>query len=137
MKTSHLIFIVILVVAIAVIISTVFKTDTYSNFKEARKNPGLELQIIGKPDKGRPVVYDTLSGGRFSFFMKDDKGNDSKVVYFGERPRDFEKLDQVVVIGHWQDSIFAAGSLLLKCPSKYKDNKPEEFGRTEFDGQGD
>lgn len=133
MKTSHIILIVILIAAIAVIISTVYKSDTYSNFTEAAKNPAKEVQILGSLMKDQPILFDTLNGGRMSFFMKDDEGTTAKVVYAGARPQDFEKLDQVVIIGHWQDSIFNAGSLLLKCPSKYKENKPETFGDKKFE----
>jgi len=132
MKTSHIILIVILIAAIAVILSTVYKSDTYSDFKQAIAAPDKEVQIIGTLIKDKPVVFDTVSGARLSFFMNDDKGNPAKVVYAGAKPQDFEKLEQVVIIGQWQDSIFNAGTLLLKCPSKYKENKPEEFGRKEF-----
>jgi cytochrome c-type biogenesis protein CcmE len=135
MKTSHLILIIILIAAIAVIISTVYKSDTYSNFKEAAAKPEKEVQIIGTLIKEKPIIFDTLNGTRFSFFMNDDKGNPAKVVYAGSRPQDFDKLEQVVVIGHWEDSLFRANSLLLKCPSKYKADKPEEFGEKEFKGQ--
>jgi cytochrome c-type biogenesis protein CcmE len=132
MKTSHLIIIIILVAAIAVIISTVYKSDTYSDFKEAAEDPAREVQIIGTLMREKAVVADTLMGSRLSFFMKDDKGMPAKVVYNGSKPQDFDKLQQVVVIGNWEDSIFRASSLLLKCPSKYKENKPEEFGDKEF-----
>ncbi len=132
MKTSHIIIIIILIAAIAVIISTVYKSDTYSDFKEAAAAPNKEVQIIGTLIKDKPIVFDTIQGSRFSFYMKDDQGNPAKVVYNGSKPQDFLKLEQVVVIGCWQDSIFSASSLLLKCPSKYKENKPEEFGDKEF-----
>jgi cytochrome c-type biogenesis protein CcmE len=133
MKTSHIIIIVVLIAAIGIIISTVYKADTYSNFKEAALHPEKELQIIGSSVKDKPVVFDTIAGTHFSFYMKDDKGNISKVVYNGAKPQDFEKLEQVVVIGKWEDSLFRASSLLLKCPSKYNDKKvPEKFDQKKF-----
>ncbi len=132
MKTSHLIIVLLLIIALAVIFTTVFKSDTYSDFKQARKNPGQEVQIIGHLIKDKPMIMDTLNGPRFRFYMTDNHGDTARIFYPGARPQDFIKLQQVVVIGHWQDSLFLASSLLLKCPSKYKDDKPESFGSTNF-----
>jgi cytochrome c-type biogenesis protein CcmE len=133
MKTSHILLIILLMAAIGVIISMVFKADTYSDFAEAKNKPGQDLQIIGSHVSDKPSVFDTIGGAHFSFYMKDDKGNTAKVVYRGAKPQDFDKLEQIVVIGQWRDSIFAASSLLLKCPSKYNNaKKPEEFSNREF-----
>ena len=65
--------------------------------------------------------------------MKDNKGIERKVIHSSNKPQDFEKSDQVVVIGKIQADTFISSSLLLKCPSKYNDNqKPKDFGQQEF-----
>jgi cytochrome c-type biogenesis protein CcmE len=134
MKTYHIIIIVIAVIAIGVIISTFTDTSTYSNFADAGKYPGKEYHIIGKLIKDMPIVYDSKSdANRFTFFMSDEKGLTKQVIYNGAKPQDFEKSEQVVVMGKMEGETFEASSLLLKCPSKYNNNKkPESFGSKEF-----
>jgi cytochrome c-type biogenesis protein CcmE len=51
--------------------------------------------------------------------MFDSDGVESKVLYFGGKPQDFEKLDQIVLVGSYNHDNFVASQLLLKCPSKY------------------
>ncbi len=134
MKTYHIILIVIIVIAIGVVISTFTDTSTYTNFKEAGRYPGKEYHIIGKLIKEKPIVYDTkVNANQFSFFMRDDKGIEKQVIYAGSKPQDFEKSEQVVVMGKMEGETFKASSLLLKCPSKYNtDKKPESFTEKEY-----
>lgn len=134
MKTFHIVLIVIIVMAIGVIISTFTDTSTYTNFKEAGRYPGKEYHIIGKLIKDKPIVYDSkMNANQFSFFMLDDKGNEKQVIYAGSKPQDFEKSEQVVVMGKMVGETFKASSLLLKCPSKYNnDKKPESFTEKEY-----
>lgn len=56
----------------------------------------------------------------FSFFMKDEKGNEMKVVYEGAIPNNFETATSVVVTGSYQNGYFHAKDILTKCPSKYE-----------------
>lgn len=134
MKTIHIIIILVLVIAIAVVITTVSDSSTYSNFSDAARSPGKELHIIGKLDRSKPIEYDaTKDANRFSFYITDDKGITKQVIYNNAKPQDFEKSEKVVVIGSMKGDIFAAKSLLLKCPSKYNDQKnPSKFGDKEF-----
>ncbi len=134
MKTVHIIIILVLVIAIAVVITTISDSSTYSNFTDAAKSPGKELHIIGKLDKAKPMVYDAKKDANlFSFYLIDDKGLVKQVIYHNAKPQDFEKSEKVVVSGSMQGDIFIAKSLLLKCPSKYNDQKnPAKFGDKEF-----
>jgi cytochrome c-type biogenesis protein CcmE len=59
----------------------------------------------------------------FSFFMKDEKGNEMRVVCQGTIPNNFESATSVVVTGEFRNGIFAAKEILTKCPSKYQDQK--------------
>ncbi len=136
MKKSHIVIIVFIVVAIGVVISLLMNTSTYSNFAMASNNQGKDFHVIGKLDKSKPIIYDAkFNPNEFSFYMTDEKGEIKKVVYSGEKPQDFEKPAQLVVIGCMSgDSIFKAKSLLMQCPSKYNDKqKPQEYGKKEFD----
>ncbi len=59
----------------------------------------------------------------FSFYMKDDKGNEMKVICSGTIPNNFESATSVVVTGVYQNGCFQAKEILTKCPSKYQDQK--------------
>ncbi len=56
----------------------------------------------------------------FSFYIKDYKGKEIKVVYKGTIPNNFESSVSVVVTGKYIDGIFYATNILTKCPSKYE-----------------
>jgi cytochrome c-type biogenesis protein CcmE len=59
-----------------------------------------------------------------------------KVMFNDTKPQDFEKSEQIVVIGKVVGNEFhvAKGDLLMKCPSKYNGNElqQEELMGTEF-----
>jgi cytochrome c-type biogenesis protein CcmE len=56
----------------------------------------------------------------FSFFMKDENGNEMKVIYEGAIPNNFESATSVVVTGSYRNGYFHAKDILTKCPSKYE-----------------
>jgi len=134
MKKTHIFILVFVVAAIGVIISLFANTSTYTDFTAALDNPGKEFHIIGKLVKEKPIVYDTkVDANKFTFYMTDQKGKEKLVTYKGAKPQDFEKSEQVVVIGKMENGAFLASSLLLKCPSKYnEDKKPDEYGDKTF-----
>ncbi len=134
MKKTHILILVFVVAAVGVIISLFANTSTYSDFTAAVENPGKEFHVIGKLVKEKPIVYDTkVDANTFTFYMTDEKGVERQVKYKGAKPQDFEKSEQVVVIGKIENDQFEASSLLLKCPSKYnEEDKPDSFGDKEF-----
>ncbi|HPT14664.1 MAG TPA: cytochrome c maturation protein CcmE [Bacteroidales bacterium] len=135
MKKSHIIIILAIVIALGTIIVLFSSSDTYSDFTAARANPARQHQIIGKLAVNKPVIYNpSVDANSFTFYMTDENGKLSKVQYKGSKPQDFEKSEQVVITGKMEnDSVFMASDLLLKCPSKYnEEKKPEQFGDKEF-----
>ena len=129
MKKTHIAALIFIVIAIAAIITTVYDADTYSSFTEARENPGRQFHIIGELNPDKPIT-ETIENNTliFSFYMFDNTGEESRVIHLGPRPQDFEKLDQIVLVGQYQEDMFVASQLLLKCPSKYNE---DEFGGEE------
>ena len=134
MKKTHIFILVFVVAAIGVILSLFANTSTYTDFSAAVENPGKEFHVIGKLVKNKPIVYDTkVDANKFIFYMTDQKGAERLVTYKGAKPQDFEKSEQVVVIGKIENDAFLASSLLLKCPSKYNDEKkPDSFSDKDF-----
>lgn len=130
MKKSHLFGLIFIVIAIGVIISTVYNADTYASFSDARLQPGRDFHIIGELNSNKPVTEKVVDNTLLlSFYMIDRDGIESEVFYFGGKPQDFEQSDEVVLIGRYESDRFIASSLLLKCPSKYK---PDEIGQKEY-----
>jgi len=124
MKTIHIILIVLLVVVVAVVISTFSDSSTYANFSEAAASPNREMHIIGRLNTAKPLEYDAQkNANEFAFYMFDEKGEERRVIYRNAKPQDFEKSEKVVIIGSMKGEYFEAKSLLLKCPSKYNDQK--------------
>lgn len=132
MKKSHIIALLFMVVALGAIISTVYQADTYASFAQARQQPGRDFHIIGQLVREQPVeekiVDNTLL---MTFYMTDQEGEATQVHYLGAKPQDFEKSDQVVLVGRYHEETFVATSLLLKCPSKY-DAEDLQMKETEF-----
>jgi cytochrome c-type biogenesis protein CcmE len=59
----------------------------------------------------------------FSFILVDDDKKEQQVIYNEPMPPDFLRSEKVVVIGGYQNDHFIAKKILLKCPSKYQDQK--------------
>jgi cytochrome c-type biogenesis protein CcmE len=50
-------------------------------------------------------------------------GEEKKVVLNAAKPQDFELSEQIVITGKMKGDEFHASDLLMKCPSKYKDEE--------------
>ena len=123
MKKSSIFGIITIAVAIAIIICTYGSASTYGTFKDADNNSG-ELHIIGHIDKQKEMEYDaTKDANYFSFYMRDTIGHECKVVYTGTKPEDFDRTDKIVLVGQMNKGEFHASHILMKCPSKYTQDK--------------
>ena len=126
MKKVHILGIIIIAIAIGAILTTLNSTSTYASFTEASKSPESEFHVVGKLDKEKETVYDPkIDANVFTFFMKDNEGTEKKVVLHKNKPQDFERSEQIVLIGKCEGDEFHASDILMKCPSKYNDGKPE------------
>ena len=125
MKKSSIFGLVVIAIAIAVIISVYSNTSTYGSFMDAKQTES-ELHVVGKLNKQKELYYDaTKDANYFSFYMKDDKGSECKVVFTGTKPEDFERSEQIVLTGKMVGNEFHASNILMKCPSKYIDDELE------------
>ncbi|HRD39019.1 MAG TPA: cytochrome c maturation protein CcmE [Bacteroidia bacterium] len=126
MKKIHIVGIIVIAVAIGVIITSLKNTTTYADFNEAMANPDKEFHVVGKLDKEEPLIYDPkINPDEFIFTLIDNKGMEKKVVLHKSKPQDFERSEQIVIIGKMQGEEFHANDILMKCPSKYNDGKPQ------------
>ena len=119
MKKVHIIGIVIIAIALAAIVSTISSSSTYATFSEAGKNPTTVYHVVGKLDKSKPYDYHPETNTDiFGFYMTDNEGVEHKVLLNKTKPQDFEKSEQIVIIGKMKDDAFIASDILMKCPSK-------------------
>jgi len=126
MKKLHVIGIVIIALAIGVIFVSLKDTSTYADFTEAISNPDKEYHVVGKLDKSQPQIYEPkINADQFMFSMIDNKGISKRVVLHKSKPQDFEKSEQLVLIGKMEGQEFHANDILMKCPSKYNDGKSQ------------
>lgn len=131
MKKTHIFGIIIIAVAVMIIIITAGDASTYVTFSQAKKlsenGNNKKIHVVGhlKKDLSGEVVElkpseDMLS---VSFTMIDNEGKAQNVYYNEPMPPDLEKSEQVVVIGSYQEDLFIADKILLKCPSKYQEEE--------------
>ena len=123
MKKSHIIAIAIIAVAISILISASSDVTTYANFDQAAKS-GDKVKLVGQLVKEVPVEYNPEKDPNYlSFQLRDDAGQVRRVVLHASKPQDFERSEQIVLTGAMSGETFEASDMLLKCPSKYKDQE--------------
>lgn len=140
MKKIQIFGLVIVAIAIGIIVSTAGDASTYVDFSKAKEmasdGDNESIHVVGKLKKNtagqilemeyRPEVDPNY----FTFTLVDNNNVAQKVVYKNTKPQDFDKSEQVVVIGHMEGSHFNAEKILMKCPSKYDNGKLETIEAT-------
>ena len=121
MKKIHIVFLVLIAAGIAIIATSFGDFSTYQTFDSASKEPGKKLYVIGFLQKDKEMTYDPQKDpNHFIFYAKDKQGNINKVIFNGEKPRDIEKSEQIVMMGYEDAGTFHCSRIQMKCPSKYK-----------------
>lgn len=123
MKKLYILSGLLIIGGIILLISAAGDMSTYSSFSEALKT-GNKVKVVGKLAKDKELYYSPAENPNyFSFYISDNKGEVRKVVLNAAKPQDFELSEQIVVTGKMKGEEFHATELLMKCPSKYKDEE--------------
>jgi cytochrome c-type biogenesis protein CcmE len=93
----------------------------YETFSEATDG-GRRAHVVGEWIREQPATYDPASN-TFTFHMRDEAGTAMRVVYPNPRPANFEDAERVVVDGRMEGDTFMAEHILVKCPSKYNEQR--------------
>ena len=127
MKKTHIIILVaIAALIVTLIIFSASDFSTYDTINSAKAKPGKYVHLIAKVDKSPPIDHDPLNNHNYlSFYAIDSLGGKTKVIYRNSKPTDLEKSERVVMKGKMQADHFECDNILLKCPSKYKDDKEQ------------
>ncbi|SRR5258708_16421343 len=126
MKKLQIVILVLIAISIAVLISFMSDLTTYETIASARQKNGKTVTIIAHIDNSLPIEYNPVKDPNYvSFHISDTLGNTAKVVYHFEKPYDLEKAERITLKGKMAGDVFEItrkDGILLKCPSKYKDD---------------
>jgi cytochrome c-type biogenesis protein CcmE len=123
MKRSNIIAIIVIAIAIIGFASVSGDFSSYASFADAAKSPE-KVKVVGQLCKDKPIDYNPeKDANAFSFYMKDSDGAERRVVLLAAKPQEFERSEQIVLTGSMKGEEFVASDMLMKCPSKYKDEE--------------
>src|SRR5436189_2295705 len=127
MKKDHiaLVFWIVLLIISLVVYSVDFSSwDTITSSKQKQ---GKFVNLIAKLDRSEAIEYNPIKNPNYlSFYAMDSIGGKKiNVIYRNSKPTDLERSESIVLKGTMKEDHFECRDILLKCPSKYKDNKQE------------
>lgn len=126
MKKTHIIILVGIAAVIVGLLAYSVDFSTYDTVNSAKEKPGKYVHLIARLDKTQPIEYDPIKNPNYlSFYAVDSLGGQTKVVYHNSKPSDLEKSERIVMKGKMEAGQFECKEILLKCPSKYKDDKEQ------------
>lgn len=132
MKKTHIILLVLIIGAIAALISLMPKGgaklggdlwSSYETIASAKEKDGKFVHVVAKLDKTQPIDYDAIKNPNYlSFTAIDTTGGKVKVVYNNAKPDNLEHSERLVMKGKMNGEVFECNEILMKCPSKYTDD---------------
>ena len=126
MKRTHIILLVFIAISIGLLVSFMGNLSTYETIASARQKEGKNVTIIARLDNSRPMDYNPVKDPNYlSFYILDTLGSSAKVIYHYGKPYDMEKAERIVLKGKMNGDVFEITQkegILIKCPSKYKDD---------------
>ena len=136
MKTTHIVLLVVIAVSIGVIVSMTGNASSYVTFNEAKEmslqGDNEKIHVVGKIKKSASgniegmVYHPELDPNFFKFQLIDSTHTEMSVIYGNPKPADFERSEQIVIIGCVKNNVFVADKILMKCPSKYTEKEIKE-----------
>ena len=127
MKKSHIILIILIAAVAAIIVSTYTSARDSVTFADAREEVGKQVKIVGTFDKTKSIRYDAMTNANLTKFFVIDANGESVEVNLTDKqgkPMGLEQSENVTIEGKFgADGTFQASHLLMKCPSKYNEQK--------------
>ena len=124
-KPAYFIAAIILMVSMAVTLVT-FTTSLakHVTIRQVLQMPEQTVQVPGRILKDT-VRFDAVKG-ELSFDIEAmQKGESGRlaIVYPQPKPENFDSATSVEAVGQYKEGVFRASNLLVKCPTKYNDQK--------------
>ena len=127
MKRTEIILIVVVALVAAIIIATFTSSNENLSFNESKLKIGDRVKVTGTFDKSSGVDYQPMQNPNLTVFFVIDKENNKNQVELIQKdgkPMGLEQSESVTLEGTMgSDGIFHADFILLKCPSKYNEQK--------------
>jgi cytochrome c-type biogenesis protein CcmE len=113
----------LMAIGVIMLVSASKDMSTYSTFEQVKRS-GETAKVVGVLAKDKPMYYNAEENPNlFRFYMTDQEGQVREVTLQAPKPQDFELSEQVVATGAFVGDEFVATSILMKCPSKYKNEE--------------
>ena len=124
MKRTHIVILIAIAIGIGTLIMMSVDFSTYDTIASARAKQGKFVHMIARIDKSVPLDYNPAKDPNYlSFVATDSVGEKTRVIYHDTKPPELEQTDRIVLEGRMEGDVFECKNILLKCPSKYKDDK--------------
>jgi cytochrome c-type biogenesis protein CcmE len=127
MKKSNIVLLVLIAAVSAILISSGVSFVSSTTFEGAVHNAGINVRITGVIDKSHKIEYDPIKDANLNtFFLVDSTGHSEKVFLHYEKGevKGLEFSEKITLFGNYNESgEFHANDILMKCPSKYNDQK--------------
>lgn len=124
MKVSSVVPIIVSFLAIGVALAVFSNGATpYITVAEARKLSGDRLNLGVEVDKS--TIHRSLTSNVLEFDAKDKDGEKIHIKHVGELV-DLSKAERVTCIGKLEGETFVSQQMLVKCPSKYEEEKKKK-----------
>lgn len=123
----HIVLIVLISAVSAILVSTYTKSVDSVTFAEAATKTDKQVKVVGTFDKTNSVEYDAnIDADLTKFYVIDSEGKTCYVHLRDKqgKPMGLEMSENVTLEGKMgNDGVFYASHMLMKCPSKYNDQK--------------
>ena len=130
MKKIHIVLLVMIAGAIAVLLTFLKTASTYESIAEAKAKPGKFVHVAVKLDKSLPVEYDAKKDANYLSFYAvsiDSSNQKMKVIYRNGEIPNLMISERLVLKGKYENDHFECKDVQTKCPSKYKETmKPTD-----------
>jgi cytochrome c-type biogenesis protein CcmE len=127
MKKMHIVLIVLIAAVSAILVSTYTKSVDSVTFAEATAKGDKQVKVVGTFDKTNSVEYDANTDADLTKFYVIDSEGKTCYVHLRDKqgkPMGLEMSENVTLEGKMgTDGVFYASHMLMKCPSKYNDQK--------------
>ena len=120
MRVREIVILLIIAASLSFMLAQILNFDPYSTFSEAKKQINKKITVIGTLNTNKSIEY-FPKNNILTFYASDKDSIESKVIFLGAKPQDFERSEEITMTGYATDTAFIANTILMKCPSKYNE----------------
>jgi len=122
MKARYIIGVVVLALFVSILLVDLLgSASTFSDFESAKRE-GKTVHVVGRWVKREQAKFDPANNFN-SFYVQDSLKHIAEVRYYEALTGDMSNADKIDIVGKYENGVFVADKIHLKCPSKYNDTK--------------